>query len=202
MYDLVSINVCELYNYKVYMRNTFNQDHGDGDTEVFSGQEAETATLTPSTIRSVVSPQPPIPGRSPADSLGSDIESIHDRDTSHSIGSGSTTSRLRSSSTVLTPEASIDKGSGTGSGTPTPTPTRTISISSVLSRTGSLGGASLPGQNSQGSLFENMAREAREVAREASKAAVEATRTAVEATKPAREAGKKSLLKVIFTYFF
>lgn len=109
---------------------------------------------------------------------------------------------MRSSSTVLTPEASIDKGSGTGSGTPTPTPTRTISISSVLSRTGSLGGASLPGQNSQGSLFENMAREAREVAREASKAAVEATRTAVEATKPAREAGKKSLLKVISTYSF
>lgn len=162
---------------------------------MFSGQEAETATLTPSTIRSVVSPQPPIAGRSPADSLSSDIESIHDRDTSHSIGSGSTASRIRSSSTVLTPEASLDKGS-TGSGTPTPTPTSTISISSVLSRTGSLGGASLPGQNSQGSLFENMAREAREVAREASKAAVEASRTALEATKPAREAGKKSLLKV------
>ncbi|XP_055951313.1 MAP kinase-activating death domain protein-like isoform X2 [Argiope bruennichi] len=166
-----------------------SQDQGDADAEVFSGQEGETATLTPSTIRSVVSPQPPLQGRSPADSLSSDIESIHDRDTPHNISSSSAASRIRSS---ITPEASIDKGSGSGS---TPTPTRTLSISSVLSRTGSIGGASLTTQNSQGSLLETMAREAREVAREASKAAVEASRTALEATKPAREAGKKTLLK-------
>ncbi|GIZ05296.1 MAP kinase-activating death domain protein [Caerostris extrusa] len=166
-----------------------SQEHGDMDAEVFSGQEGETATLTPSTIRSVISPQPPIQGRSPADSLSSDIESIHDRDTPHNVSSSSAASRIRSS---ITPEASVDKGSGSGS---TPTPTRTLSISSVLSRTGSLGGASLTTQNSQGSLLETMAREAREVAREASKAAVEASRTALEATKPAREAGKKTLLK-------
>lgn len=61
-----------------------------------------------------------------------------------------------------------------------------------------MGGASLSAQNSQGSLFETMAREARELAKETSKAAVEASRTALEATKPAREAGKKSLLKVRF----
>ncbi|XP_035222755.1 MAP kinase-activating death domain protein-like, partial [Stegodyphus dumicola] len=171
-----------------------SQDHGDGDTEVFSGQEGETATLTPSTIRSVISPQPPLQSRSPADSLGSDIESIHDHDVVHGV-TGNSAPRVRSGNTVLTPETSIDRGSGTGSGTPTPTPTRTISISSVLSRTGSIGGVSLTAQNSQGSLLETMAREAREVAREASKAAVEASRTALEATKPAREAGKKTLLK-------
>ncbi|KAG8190369.1 hypothetical protein JTE90_022014 [Oedothorax gibbosus] len=164
-----------------------SQDQADLDAEVFSGQEGETATLTPSTIRSVISPQPPIQGRSPADSLSSDIESIHDKD--HNISSSSPAGRIRSS---ITPEASLDKGSGTGS---TPTPTRTLSITSILSRTGSLGGATLTTQNSQGSLLETMAREARGVAKEASKAAVEASRTALEATKPAREAGKKTLLK-------
>nr|XP_042894648.1 MAP kinase-activating death domain protein isoform X3 [Parasteatoda tepidariorum] len=168
-----------------------SQDHGDGDTEVFSSQEAETSTLTPSTIRSVISPQPPIQGRSPADSLSSDVESIHD--TLHSIGSSPATSRPKTGSAAVSSEPSVDKGSSASSGTRTPT--RTLSISSVLSRTGSQGGATLTAQNSQGSLFETMAREAREVAREASKAAVEASRTAMEATKPAREAGKKSLLK-------
>ncbi|XP_054715767.1 LOW QUALITY PROTEIN: MAP kinase-activating death domain protein-like [Uloborus diversus] len=156
-----------------------SQEHGDGDADVFSGQEAETSTLTPSTIRSVISPQPPIQGRSPADSLGSDIDSIHDREVS-------TASRIRSG---ITPETSVDRGS-TGSGTATPTPTRSINIGSVLSRTGSL-----TAQNSQGSLFGNMAREMKEVAREASKAATEVSRTALEATKPAREAGKKTFLK-------
>ncbi|KAM7292777.1 hypothetical protein ISCGN_025912, partial [Ixodes scapularis] len=48
-----------------------------------------------------------------------------------------------------------------------------------------------------GSLFEAVAREAKEVAREASKAAAEVSRSALEATKPAREAGRKTLMKAL-----
>ncbi|XP_077518328.1 rab3 GDP-GTP exchange factor isoform X3 [Amblyomma americanum] len=52
-------------------------------------------------------------------------------------------------------------------------------------------------RGSQSSLFETVAREAKEVAREATKAAAEVSRTALEATKPAREAGRKTLMKAL-----
>uniref|UniRef100_V5HUR2 MAP kinase-activating death domain protein n=1 Tax=Ixodes ricinus TaxID=34613 RepID=V5HUR2_IXORI len=65
----------------------------------------------------------------------------------------------------------------------------------VLSR--GPGSGSLTSQGSQGSLFEAVAREAKEVAREASKAAAEVSRSALEATKPAREAGRKTLMKAL-----
>ncbi|KAL1431350.1 hypothetical protein MTO96_014207 [Rhipicephalus appendiculatus] len=57
--------------------------------------------------------------------------------------------------------------------------------------------AGLSSQGSQSSLFETVAREAKEVAREATKAAAEVSRTALEATKPAREAGRKTLMKAL-----
>lgn len=68
--------------------------------------------------------------------------------------------------------------------------------SSGGSRSVGSGGGGLTSQGSQGSLFEAVAREAKEVAREASKAAAEVSRSALEATKPAREAGRKTLMKV------
>ncbi|XP_023229824.1 MAP kinase-activating death domain protein-like isoform X3 [Centruroides sculpturatus] len=167
------------------------QEHGDAEADVFSGQEGETSTLTPSTIRSVVSPLPPLPGRSPVESLGSDVESTQEREPP---AQHATISRFRSGSS-LTTEPSLDKIIPSSGATPVPTPTRTISISSVLSRASSMSSNTLTQQNSQTSLLETVAREAREVAREASKAAVEASKTALEATKPAREAGRKTLLK-------
>ncbi|KAG1661537.1 MAP kinase-activating death domain protein [Nymphon striatum] len=99
--------------------------------------------------------------------------------------------------------------------TPTP-PTRTASISSILSRAGSQGSsgtnstlvATPTRQSSQSSLFEAVARDAKELAKEASKSAMEAGRsalneakeaskTALEVTKPARDASKKTFLKAL-----
>ncbi|XP_075545658.1 rab3 GDP-GTP exchange factor isoform X1 [Dermacentor variabilis] len=77
-----------------------------------------------------------------------------------------------------------------GSGTPRSAPPLG-GLGGVLNRAG------LSSQGSQSSLFETVAREAKEVAREATKAAAEVSRTALEATKPAREAGRKTLMKAL-----
>ncbi|CAM1324954.1 MADD (predicted) [Pycnogonum litorale] len=146
----------------------------------------------------VILPQPPVPvnnSRSPVGSVSSDSGStLHEREGRELL---SAVQRYRSH----------DKT----------TPTRTASISSILSRAGSQGSSGTNSstlvntptrQSSQSSLFEAVARDAKELAREASKSAMEAGRTALieakeasktalEATKPAREASKKTLFKAL-----
>lgn len=94
------------------------------------------------------------------------------------------------------PGGSLSSGRSTppdtgGGGTPRGATPLGGGFGSVLNRAG------LSSQGSQGSLFETVAREAKEVAREATKAAAEVSRTALEATKPAREAGRKTLMKAL-----
>ncbi|XP_077518327.1 rab3 GDP-GTP exchange factor isoform X2 [Amblyomma americanum] len=95
------------------------------------------------------------------------------------------------------PGGSLSSGRSTppdtsgGSGTPRGPAPLVGGLGGVLNRAG------LSSQGSQSSLFETVAREAKEVAREATKAAAEVSRTALEATKPAREAGRKTLMKAL-----
>ncbi|XP_076310591.1 rab3 GDP-GTP exchange factor isoform X2 [Tachypleus tridentatus] len=158
------------------------------EPDVFSSQDTSISTLTPSTVRSGLSPQSLLLGRSPAGSTSSDVVTTPDRDVA-----GSPLNRVRSGSSSLIPETSHDKSS---SGIPTTIPGRTMSISNVFSRAGSIGGSTLvTSQSSQSSFLEAVAKDVKDVAKEARKAAMEASKTALEATKPAREASKKKLLK-------
>lgn len=160
--------------------------------------------------------------RSPAGSVSSDSGStLHEREGREMLSS---IQRRKSSSSVPSTRCgmsyndlrcflSLDRNHERT--TPTP-PTRTASISSILSRAGSQGSsgtnstlvATPTRQSSQSSLFEVVARDAKELAREASKSAMEAGRsalneakeaskTALEVTKPARDASKKTLFKAL-----
>ncbi|KAI1309467.1 MAP kinase-activating death domain protein [Halotydeus destructor] len=92
----------------------------------------------------------------------------------------------------LSAEPSLEKS---GSGTSSPTLSRTISISSVFSRTGSIGSSGQGPGNTGASFLDRLTHEAKGAAREAKAVAVVAGKSALAATK--KEVERQKILKNI-----